>query len=328
MRKRVLFIVVVIVIVVAGVAVLRSLRKEAPEGVLELSGNVEVTETNVGFKVPGKIAAVFMDEGQRVEEGERLAQLIATDMAEVVVGNRAAVGSASARLRELQKGSRPQEIEQASSSVKAAEAELARTKNDYDRAELLYQQGAIAKNRYDSAKSAYETSQAQHRGASEYLSVVKEGPRKETVEAADYDLARARAALAVSQAQIQDTILLAPVSGVILRKNAEPGEVLPAGSPVFTIGDLTRPWIKVYVKEDKLGLVKLGQRAEIAVDSRPGKTYAGTVTYISSEAEFTPKNVQTKEERIKLVFAVKVSAQNLDGVLMPGIPADVRIFTQ
>jgi len=263
-----------------------------------------------------------------VSRNQKLAQLSSMEIEATAEENRAAVGSASARLKELQQGSRMQEIAQAAASVKAAEAELTRAGNDYERAELLYKNGAIAADRYDAAKSAWETRKAQHRSASEYLAMVKEGPRKETIEAARYEVARARAALAVSQARIQDTILYAPVSGMILRKNAEAGEVLPAGSPVFTIGDLTRPWIKVYVKEDKMGRVKLGQRAEITVDSRPGKTYEGTVTFISSEAEFTPRNVQTKEERIKLVFAVKVSAKNTNGELVPGMPADVSIVLQ
>jgi len=106
--------------------------------------------------------------------------------------------------------------------------------------------------------------------------------------------------------KLKDTVIYAPISGVVIRKNIELGETVGTGIPVFTLGDLENPWMKVYVKEDKLGLVKLGQKAKVTVDSYPGKVYEGTVTFISSEAEFTPKNVQTKEERVKLVFGVKV----------------------
>jgi HlyD family secretion protein len=113
---------------------------------------------------------------------------------------------------------------------------------------------------------------------------------------------------------------------VVLRKNSEAGETVAAGAAVYSLGDLESPWIRVYVKEDRLGLVKLGQKAEVMTDSFPKKTYLGTVTMISSEAEFTPKNVQTREERVKLVFALKVSVKNENGELKPGMPADVKII--
>jgi HlyD family secretion protein len=129
----------------------------------------------------------------------------------------------------------------------------------------------------------------------------------------------------LSLERLNDSIIYARASGVVLQKNVEPGETVASGLPIFTIGDLSNPWIKVYVKEDKLGLIKLGQKAEITTDSYPGKKYEGTVTYISSEAEFTPKNVQTQEERVKLVFGVKVSVQNMNDELKPGMPADVKI---
>jgi HlyD family secretion protein len=122
-----------------------------------------------------------------------------------------------------------------------------------------------------------------------------------------------------------DMNLKTPVQGVVLRKNVEAGETVIAGTPIFTIGDLEHPWVKIYVKEDKLGLVKLGQKGEVRVDTYPGKVFTGRVTYISSEAEFTPKNVQTQEERVKLVFGVKVRVDNPNQELKPGMPADVSI---
>ena len=121
------------------------------------------------------------------------------------------------------------------------------------------------------------------------------------------------------------TALYAPINGVVLKKNIELGETVAQGTPIYTIGDLANPWIKVYVKEDKLGLVKLGQKAEVRVDTYPDKAYEGWVSFISSEAEFTPKNVQTQEERVKLVFGVKVRVRNVNNELKPSMPADVRI---
>jgi len=143
---------------------------------------------------------------------------------------------------------------------------------------------------------------------------------------AEHRVEQARAALNTSGEHFKDTVIYAPVSGVILRKNVEPGETVAQGTPVVTIGDLASPWIKVYVREDRLGLVKLGQKAKITVDTYKDRFYEGTVTYISSEAEFTPKSVQTQEERVKPVFGVKIRVKNEHDELKPGMPADVRIY--
>ena len=145
------------------------------------------------------------------------------------------------------------------------------------------------------------------------------------IEAAADRVRQARAALAAAEDRLGDTVVYAPFSGIILRKNVELGETVGRGIPVYTIGDLASPWIKVYVKEDKLGLVKLGQKAQVTADTYPGKVYNGWVSFISSEAEFTPKNVQTPEERVKLVFGVKVRVENDNNELKPSMPADVRI---
>jgi HlyD family secretion protein len=148
----------------------------------------------------------------------------------------------------------------------------------------------------------------------------------EQIEQAVYKVRQAGAQLRTSEERLGDTLLHAPFSGVILRKNVELGETVSQGTPVYTVGDLAHPWIRVYVKEDRLGLVKLGQKARITSDTYPGKTYEGYVSYISSEAEFTPKSVQTQEERVKLVFGVKVRVENPNNELKPSMPADVRIL--
>jgi len=191
---------------------------------------------------------------------------------------------------------------------------------------MLFHNGAIASSQFDAAKSSFESRTAQLRHAVEQLSLTKEGPRKESIEAAAYRVRQARAQLRVTEDKLNDTLIYAPFSGVILRKHVELGETVAQGAPVYTIGDLANPWIKVYVKEDKLGLVKLGQKAQVTTDTYPGKVYNGWVSFISSEAEFTPKNVQTQEERVKLVFGVKVRVENVNNELKPSMPADVRVL--
>jgi HlyD family secretion protein len=326
MKKRKIGIAVVVLLLVVAVVVWRLYFQEKGNGdALFLSGNMEVTEANVGFKVPGRVIELAVDEGDRVEKGQVLARLDDAELASVVAQNRAALQEAMSRLAEIRSGSRPQEIEQAKANVRSQDAELARLRNDFERAETLFKNGAVSKAQFDAARSAYETRLALQRGAAESLSLVKEGPKKESIAAADYRVEGARAALRTSEERLKDTVIYAPFSGVVLRKNVELGETVAAGTPVHTIGDLSSPWIKVYVPEAKLGLVKLGQKALVSTDTHKGKTYDGRVSYISSEAEFTPKNVQTQEERVKLVYAVKVRVQNPDQELKPSMPADVKI---
>ncbi len=326
MRKRGIAVAVVVLILAAAVLIWRFYyREKGDEAVLLLSGNMEVTEVNVGFKLSGRVIELAVDEGAEVKKDDLLARLDNAELASIVVQNRAVVQEAASRLAELKRGSRPQEIEQARENVRAQEAELARVKKDYERAEILYRNGAISSAQFDAAKSAYEARAAQQGSARENLSLVREGARKESIDAAEYRLQQARAAVRTAEQSLKDTAINSPIDGIILKKNVETGETVGQGTPVYTIGDLSNPWIKVYVKEDKLGLIKLGQRATISTDSYPGKTYEGRVSYISSEAEFTPKSVQTQEERVKLVFGIKVRVENPNQELKPSMPADVRI---
>jgi HlyD family secretion protein len=250
------------------------LRNKQDAGVLPVSGNVEVTEVNIAFKIPGRVVALLTDEGRTVRINEKIAALDSAEYESQVNLNRAV--------------------------LRNAEATLDKASKDYERADVLFKNGAISSQQMDAAKTANDVTFSQ--------------------------VQQAAAALRTSEVKLKDTVIYSPISGVVLRKNVEAGETVSAGTPVYTIGDLDNPWIKVYVREAKLGLVKLGQKAEIRTDSYPGKIYEGTVTYISSEAEFTPKNVQTQEERVKLVYGVKVSVKNVNDELKPGMPADVKIL--
>lgn len=272
MPKRII-IAVIAILVISGVAAYHYLASSRNDGMLELSGTVEVTEVHVGFKMPGRIAGLHAEEGQRVSRGDRLADLD------------------SAELRSI--------VEQGRAAVRNAEAEYEKAQKDYDRYRALSQEGAVTAQQLDSARKAHDVALSQ--------------------------VDQARAALRTAEVRLKDTVADAPVSGIVLSRNVEQGETVAAGVAVYSLGDLDNPWIKVYVNETKLGMVKLGQKAQIFTDTYPGKAYEGQVTYIASEAEFTPKNVQTKEERVKLVFGVKVSVTNVSSELKPGMPADVKI---
>jgi HlyD family secretion protein len=275
MKKR---LIVAGILLIAGIFLLVFLRfrNDHDQGVLTLSGTVEVTEVNMGFKIPGRVRALFTDEGRIVAKGEKIATLDSTEFESMVNQSRA--------------------------SVKNAEALYEKALKDHERSTMLYRDGVISSQQMDSAKTAFDV--------------------------ATSVLQLSRAALMTAEIKLRDSIMYAPLSGVVLRKNVEEGETVGTGTMVFTIGDMESPWVKVYVKEDRLGEVKLGQKAGVSVDSFPGKRYDGIVTYISSEAEFTPKNVQTREERVKLVFGVKVSVKNQNNELKPGMPADVSIYVK
>jgi HlyD family secretion protein len=326
MKKWMTIIVILVAVAIAVVLVSGRLWKENDQGVISLSGNVEVTEVDTGFKIPGRVIDLLTDEGKLVQKGDKIAVLESAELESLVAQSRAVLSEALAKLEELRTGSRPQEIAQAAANMKAAEAELVKAKKDYERAEKLYKSEAISTSQLDAARSAHDSRSEQVKAAGEQLSLLKEGPRKEVIKAAGDRVQSARAALRVTEERLGDTTLFAPVSGVVLKKNIERGEVVQSGIPVFTIGEIDDPWIKVYIKEEKLALVKLGQRATITVDTYRDKGYEGTVSYISSQAEFTPKTVQTQEERVKLVFGVKIRVKNVNQELKPGMPADVKIY--
>lgn len=327
-KKKRLIMLGMAVLVVIAILLVRYRMQGEPENELRLSGNVEVTEANLGFKSPGRVVELLVEEGDQVQTGQAIARLESIEAEAVAAQNKSALQEASARLAELRAGSRTQEIAQATAQVAAQVAELGRVQKDFERAEMLFRNGAISASQHDSAKSAYETRTAQHKNAQETLSLVKEGPRQEDIRVAEHRQAQARAALEAAEQRLKDTVLTAPMAGVVLRKNVELGETVAPGVSVYTIGDLKSPWIKVYVPERSIGRVKLGQDARVTTDSFPGKTYKGKVSFISSEAEFTPKQVQTQEERVKLVFGVKVIADNERDELKPGMPADVTIIPQ
>ena len=289
MRKKKFIIVGIIVVIIISGILMNYFRNKKDTGVLSLSGNIEVTETNVGFKLPGRIVELAVDEGDAVKAGQLLAKLDSAELASVVMQNKASLQEAMTKLSELKAGSRAQEIERAQANVNAQAADLEKAKKDFERADILYKNGAISASQYDAALNAYNARTAQYKSAQETSSLVKEGPRKEDIQAAEYRVQQVRAVVNTSEERLKDTTLYAPISGIVIRKNVELGETLAAGTPALTIGDLESPWVKVYVKEDRLGQVKLGQKAEVKVDSFKNKTYGGTVTFISSEAEFTPK---------------------------------------
>ncbi len=263
------------------------------------------------------------------------------------------------QLAELRAGARRQELQMAEAEAREAKATLDNAEADLRRSEALWQRELIPAQQLDAARTAARVAAERYRTALERYDMVKEGPRQEQIRRAEAEVRQAsasllsaksgaievlqkrqqlttleanirrdRAALASAEAQLGYTVLRAPQAGVVLRKHVEPGEVVAPGAPVVTLADLRTIWLRIYVPEPQIGRIKLGQAAEITGDSYKGKVYSGRITFINSEAEFTPKNVQTQEERVRLVFAVKITVDNPDQELKPGMPADAKILLQ
>lgn len=324
MRSRKLIIIGVLLAaaVGAGMVLLSTVSRKNPDRITA-SGNVEATTVTASFKIAGRLSARLRDEGETVKQGEALARLETGDLEQELSMRRAELKASEAFLAELEAGSRSEEIAQARASLERAEAEAVRLKADFTRNEELYRREIIAARDFDAIRTAMLASQAQVKEAGERLRLLKNGPRPETIRQARARAESGRASLNLAGNRLADATLLSPATGIVLTKHAEPGEMINPGSPIVTIGDLRNVWIRVFIPETSLGKIKLGQAAQVVSDTFPNKSYAGTVSFIASEAEFTPKNVQTEKERVKLVFRVKVTVDNPDQELKPGMPVDV-----
>ncbi len=324
-KKWILVTALVLIAMLAVVALWKGVSSSGG-GPLVLSGNIEAVEAPVGFRVGGRLSERLVDEGQRVEKGQVLALLESADLDAVFAQREAEAAAARAVLQELEKGFRSEEVAQGRAAHAAASAEAERLEKDLERQRALFEREVISRREFDAAKAASDAASARRREARERLRLLERGARREQVEAARARLASAEKVLDLARVQKGFAELRSPLSGLVLAKHAEPGEVLAAGTPVLTVSDLSRVYLRAYLDESDLGKVKLGQTVSVTTDSYPGKTYLGTLAFLSDEAEFTPRTVQTPKERVKLVYRVKVDLPNPEQELKPGMPAEARIF--
>lgn len=323
-KKHIIIIVVLGIVVSAGFYAALRLRK-TDDGIIRVSGNIEVTSVEVSFKIPGRVTERPVDEGELVATGEIVAKLDPADLLQEAASRRAEAQAARAQVTELETGFRKEEIAQAEAALRRVEAEAERLRTDFGRQKNLFRKEVISARDFDVSRAAYESSRASVREARERLKLLRNGPRKETIEQARARLRSAEALRALAETRLGYATLVSPVSGLVLSKNIEPGEQVAVGTPVITIGKLDEVWLRAYINETDLGKVQVGQQAAITTDSFPGKKYPGTITFISPEAEFTPKSVQTEKERVKLVYRIKITIPNQSQELKPGMPADAEI---
>jgi HlyD family secretion protein len=300
--------------------------KKEGDNIIRVSGNIEATEADVGFKIPGRIMSRFYEEGDWVEKGKVLAKLDDEDLRQRLDLAKATLMSAQAKLSKLLAGSRPEELGQAEANLQQAQYDLKNKEIQYERMKTLYERRVIPKETFDNAETSYKVAKATLQIATENYQLVKEGPRKEDIEDARAQVEQAKVSLNLAETQLGYAVLYSPISGVVLVKSSEVGEVVNTGTSVLTVADIEHAWLKAYIPETDLSKVKWGQEVIVTTDIRPRKEYKGRISFISSQAEFTPKQIQTEKERVTLVYRIKIDIPNPDRELKPGMPADAKII--
>jgi HlyD family secretion protein len=388
--KKVLLFLLILVVAAGLIYYFVYYRTNHAGNGIRSSGHVEVTEVDMSFRIPGHVARLLVQEGDRVSAGQLLAELeqdvlisryhqanaqlaelnarkeslalgieIKEQTAEAQIRQaQAMVMAAEARYESLKTGSRIEEIKEAAAALEKARAELDNRRQDYHRMMKLFEGNIITTKQMEDARTARDAALAVYNAAEEKFKLVHSGPRKELIEEGRANVSGSDAALeaaktgrrevekmqldlkalraqidqsaallAIAENDLEASRLMAPFDGFVSVKDIEEGEYVQVGAPIFTLARLDHFWVKTYIPETYLGKIQLGQKAQVISDTFPDKTYLGHVTYLSQEAEFTPKNVQTHEERTKLVYRIKVSIDNPNQELKAGMPVDVVLGT-
>ncbi len=315
-RRIVLVIVILIVGVGAWTGYTLLFKDEVASDNLLVSGNIEAHESVVSFKaVQSRVVELPFDEGQWVKAGTLLARLDDSDYRQQVAINEAAL-----HVQEQELASAMQKLEAARATVTNDNADLAQKKVDYVRNQKLWNEKIISADQRDLSDTAQKQSNA---GMQRDLAMARSA--QQDIEVAKANIKNASENLQLAKIMLGYTTLRAPFSGVILTRQTELGEVMQPGTPVVTLADLDHVWLRAYVAETDLGRIRWGQAATVHTDTYPDRAYPGQISFISSEAEFTPKSVETHKERVTLVYRIKIDVQNPRHELKPGMPADATI---
>jgi membrane fusion protein YbhG len=298
-------------------------RKPAESAMIVAAGHVEATDVHISTKVAGRLQSAPKQEGDLVKAGEELARIDTTDIDLALRQARADRAQAAAELALRLAGARKEDIAELEAQIRSTEADLSGAQLDLDRMQGLLDRGSGTTKARDDARTRRDVLAARLAAQHEALARLRAGFRKEEIDAARARLAALDARVAQLEQQRKDAVTSSPLDGVVTERVAEPGELLQVGAPICVITRLADAWLTAYVPAPDLARIRLGQPAEVRTDD--GQTRKGTLTFISSEAEFTPKNVQTRDERVKLVYRIKVALQNADGLFKPGMPAEALL---
>jgi HlyD family secretion protein len=333
------------------------------DSALQSSGTVEARNIRVGSKIGGRIDQVLVREGDTVEPGQVLitfddkelkAALAESHAAaeksvrgfrpEEIAEARAAAAQAKAEYDQRKNGYRQEDIDAAKADLDRAAADETRAQVDYQRYEALAQKDLVSKQQRDTAEANYKMALAQKQNAQHKLDQLKRGYRPEEIAAAEAryrqtqatlekfergnrveDIAAALAALAMDEARFRERQVLAPSGATVEVLDVRPGDLIAPNTPIATLLERDQIYVRIYVPETEIGHVQVGQKAEVKVDSFPKETFSGVVEQINQQAEFLPRNVQTKEERVHQMFGVKVRIDDATHRVRAGMAADVNL---
>jgi len=293
------------------------------DGAIVASGHVEATEVLISARVSGTLEQLAVDEGTVVEAGQEMARIDTVDELLALDSAKADRALAQAELSLRLAGAREEDVLEAKAQVVRAEADLAGAGRDLDRMEGLLSVGSGTTKARDDARTRRDVAAANAEAARERLRRLEAGFRAEEKDAARARVQAADARIAQLEQQVEDAAVKSPVDGVVTEKLSEQGELMARGTGIVVVTDLANAWLNAYIPQPDLGRIRLGQQAEVVTDD--GQTRLGRVSFIASRAEFTPKNVQTRDERVKLVFRIKIALDNQDGLFKPGMPAEARL---
>lgn len=315
----------ILVLLIIGIT---ACSKKNNGSVIEGTGTIEAIKVDVSSGLGGKIKNIFIEEGDRVNAGDTLILIDDTDYQLQKKLVKASLDGASAGLKLMLAGSRIEDVQQAQENVKATRAAFEKAEANYIRIKDLLEKGSATKSLFDDAQAGYDMAKANYQASQKVLEKLVKGARAQEIEIAQANKSQAEANLEITGKKISDCIITSPINGTVTNKLIEEGERVAPNGMLVTITKTDSMWITIYVGEKYIGRVKVGQKTEVTIDSQPDKAFIGEVRYIAEEAEFTPKNIQTKDEREKLVFGVKIKIDNKEGILKSGIPADALIITE
>jgi len=298
-------------------------QEEVDTSLIIASGHVEATEVRLSTKVSGTLEWFELEEGDQIAVGQEIAVIDTVDEELALQAARADRDLADSVLRLRVAGFRDEEIAEASAQVARANADLAAAQRDLDRFQALLDRGSGTEKTRDDAQARRDVATETLAAAEARLELLKTGARPEELDEARARLAAADARIAQIEQQIADATVFSPVPGIVTAKLVEQGELLRAGTALAVITNIASPWLTAYVSEQDLGRIRIGQTVTVVTDD--GQTREGQLIFVNSEAEFTPKNVQTRDERIKLVYRIKVSLDNADGLFKPGMPSEAHL---
>jgi HlyD family secretion protein len=317
------------VILAASILIVGCRNTRDDESIVHLNGRIEAPTVDLGPKVPGRIVEVLVREGDRVKAGALLARLDLGETSIAVEREQAGVRSAQARAQDLEAGTRAAEITAIEAEVSDRRSAVSLAEKEAERQRFLLDRKVGTQRDFDRARTDLERARAALKGSDARLRVAREGSRVNQTAAAEAEADRAQAVLRQSVVVARENEIRAPADGVIVHRLAEPGQLVGAGQPAITMAFANRLYVRTFILETKLGRVKMGMAARVTVDAFPGREFAARITEISPDAEFTPKAVETKSERVNLVYGAKADLdRGWNEPLVPGQPAEVTVRTQ